>query len=217
MGLLHRIVRNPTLSPTMAFPDVDGWSGELVQQLLYELACAAPGIGGNYAEVGTYYGKTLLAAAQSKTPCLAIDDFSQTGLGTRVQPELLHTILARNIMEHAGSTDVMFIRQPWEYAFDVYRSHIKANHPIGVFFYDGDHAREPTKACLRRVQEFLVPGAVVVVDDVSGHGVLEAVADVFHEEPRYHWLEVLDNFRPGNPLGAQGGWWNGLAVMGWEP
>lgn len=220
--IMHELVYAPD-EPTMDFPDVEGWSGRRVQQLLHDLAKAGRALGGGYMEVGSYKGRTLLSAAQAEVPCVGIDDFSQTGLGHRIDPYKLHAECERNIRRHAPRPEwVRLLREPWERVF---------NRPVGlpasfwtgtsrdaprcsVFFYDGDHARVPTMEALKAVTKFLVPGAVVVVDDISGYGVLEAVLDVHRSEPGYTWLNVK---LPPRVEGGADGWWNGIACMGWNP
>lgn len=220
--ILRAITFVPPKRVAVPFPKVLGWSGQLVQQLLLELASAGQRLGGGYMEVGTYYGRTLLSAAQAGVPCVGIDDFSQTGLGVRIDPDVLHAACLDNIRKHAPHPErVRLLREPWE---EVLGRGVGAPArfwagggddvpPCSVFFYDGDHARVPTMSALRAVQPFLVPGAVVVVDDISGYGVLQAVNEVFESEERYRWLHVIHN--PPNVEPALG-WWNGLAVLGWS-
>ncbi len=221
---LRTLVEHPPTRVAVPFPKVLGWSGALVQQLLLELVTAGVRLGGGYMEVGTYYGRTLISAAQSGAPCVGIDDFSQTGLGIRIEPDLLHGECLANIRRHAPHPErVRLLREPWERVFarpcgapaafwtrDEPRPHVP---PCSVFFYDGDHARVPTMGALRLVQPFLVDGAVVVVDDISGFGVLQAVRDAYEAEERYRWLHTIEN-PPG--MEPSEGWWNGLAVMGWH-
>lgn len=203
---MRSICENPPLTASRQFPDIEGWTGELVQELIYRLALAGRDRG-VYLEVGSYQGKTLLSAAQAGCQCIGVEDYSQAGLGTQRPPDELREILRENVRMHRPvySTVRLVERSCWDY-FALGRV-----PPVSVYFYDGAHDEESQVRGLMEVRPFLRSGAIVLVDDAGADSVRRATERVLEQEPCYDLVNLIqdsDNAR---------GYWNGLYCLEWLP
>jgi hypothetical protein len=92
-----------------------------------------------------------------------------------------------------------------------YRDYFDRVHegPIGVYFYDGDHAYEHQLLGLRVAEPFFGEGCIVVVDDTNWVEPYEATFD-FIAESEQEYTVLLDQQTVGN---GHPTFWNGLLIL----
>ena len=137
---------------------VPGFSSRKCRIFLNTL-CDAPGT--KYLEVGTWYGSTLVGAGyKNKGNFTGIDNFSQFQKSNDGEDFEVAKKLEKNlsILKNSGA-GVEFIEADF--------TKFTPTGKIDVFFYDGDHAVEPTKTGLEYFKPHLSKEAVVIVDDVE--------------------------------------------------
>jgi predicted O-methyltransferase YrrM len=165
-------------------------------------AASLLGPGESYVEVGTFHGASLVAALldHDELDAVAIDSFvlsgtsresveaslNQFGLGARA------TILVGDVFELVPSG-----------ALD--------GRKVGVWYYDAAHDYDSQVRGLRIVEPYLVPGALLIVDDTDWDRVERALDDYLAEQPLARRLLTLEGKDRGSPQ-----WWEGMQVLTWE-
>jgi predicted O-methyltransferase YrrM len=150
-----------------------------------------------FLNVGVWHGFTLLAgmAGHPDRVCIGVDNFSEFG-GPR------EAFLAR-----FGA-----LRGPRHRFYELdYRDYFARVHlePIGVYFYDGDHAYAHQLQGLRLAEPYFAPGTLVFVDDINAADARRAALD-FVEQSRWTWQVLLDRRTAQN---AHPTLWNGLMIL----
>jgi len=83
------------------------------------------------------------------------------------------------------------------------------DEPLGVYFYDGDHAYEHQVKGLKRAEPFFADGCIVIVDDTNWEAPRQATIDFAAESEREYELLLDCPTRDHNhPT-----YWNGLMVL----
>ena len=190
--------------------DIDGMIGVKKQRLL-NLAYAHLDADEAYLEVGTWQGKSLIAAMTGNPPrpTFACDDFSEwfVAKGRRLD---LEGIVKRNLTRYGLEPRVTFYREPFQQIF----THEKLPAPIGVYFYDAAHDHASQYAGVKLAEPFLADEAIVVVDDwrlapdsqsYAKAGTEQAIAESPHD-----WRLLYE--LPARFNGDRAMWWNGVAV-----
>lgn len=179
---------------------VENLASENVLALL-NLAASCLGPDEAYVEIGVLHGASLAAAmlGQSDGRFVAIDDFSFDGTSREdIQTNLEHFGLA---LPELVVGDV----------FERVRSGALDGIPVGVWYYDASHSYEAQLEGLRIAEPFLVPGALLVVDDTDWEKVERALDDYLAEQPRAREIVSVDGRDRGAPQ-----WWAGMRVFVWD-
>jgi hypothetical protein len=160
-------------------------------------AVATMPAGHSYINVGTWAGFTLRAGMYGNPDktCVGIDDFSMFG-GPR---EGFHSWFDR-------------LRSPSHHFHEMdYRDYFDRVHegPIGVYFYDGDHAYEHQLLGLQTAERFFGDECIVIVDDTNWPEPYEATFDFIAQSEREYTV-LLDQQTVGN---GHPTFWNGLLIL----
>jgi predicted O-methyltransferase YrrM len=165
---------------------------------LLNLAVSLLGPGERYLEVGTFKGASLVGALiDNEARAFAVDSFTFRD-GTRGG-------LERTLREFGLDEQVSILEGD---AFDLIGSGVLADAQVGVFYWDADHDREAVAAGLALVEPWLVPGALLVVDDSDWERVASGVDDYLAAEPRARRVLTIDGATHGAPH-----WWEGMQVL----
>jgi hypothetical protein len=140
-----------------ALSNMPGWANERIQNTLNLAVSCLKGTGEAYFEVGSFGGKSLEAAlvCNEDVPTYACDLECQDSL--------------RGVVEKYGVT---FFHNKFE---EVDLSQLK--HPIGVYYFDGDHDYGPTYDGLLFMERYLADKALIFLDDYCYVRVYNAVRD----------------------------------------
>ncbi len=163
-----------------------------------------------YFEVGSYQGKSLIAAiVHNHGRCaIACDNFSL--FDDRGENR---TVLERNLSRYGLRDRVRFFDCDFRDLLLRWRS--EGLPPIGVYFYDGAHDEESQYLALRLGEAVLSERAVVIVDDWrfaedsdsrAEAGTRRAVAESSND-----WK--VEYVLPARYNGDSEEWWNGVAVL----
>lgn len=163
-----------------------------------------------YLEVGTYNGKSLIAAMLKNTlhETYACDNFSQ--FNDTSSQEILFDNLAR----YGLKDKVTFFNDDFKKILD--GRFIKK--PIGLYLYDGAHNLESQYQGIKIAEPLLSNSALIIVDDwryaddshsFAKEGTMKAIAESRH---RYELLYEL----PARFNGDQAMWWNGVGVIAFQ-
>jgi predicted O-methyltransferase YrrM len=179
---------------------VENLASENVLALL-NLAAFCLGPDEAYVEVGVLYGASLIAATLGNEDkrIVGIDNFSLwEGSREKVEENVERFGLAKpGLLEG----DV----------FELVRGGALEGTKIGVWYYDASHAYEKQLEGLRIAEPYLVPGALVVVDDTDWKDVERAMDDYLAAQPRARRVLELDGKERGSPQ-----WWEGMQVFVWD-
>ncbi len=175
---------------------VAGMGSEATARLINLIAAT---IGrGIYAEVGSYRGRSLTAAAHGNSlTCLGIDNFCQFDNGQN-EPALRQAI--------APYPNIHFINGDYRQVFAAPPALLQ-EPGIGFYFYDGHHSAENQWMGLEAARPFLLDPGVILVDDVNLPHVLTSTLQ---------WA-VPNGFSPllylKSPSRAHQTWGNGVLVL----
>ena len=169
---------------------------------LLNLAASLLGPGESYVEVGTFRGTSLIAAllGNESHDVVAIDDFSLYE-GSR---ETLDANLRR-----AGLEGIPSILEGD--AFKIVPGGALGDRQVGVWYYDAAHDYESQVEGLRIAEPYLMPGALLIVDDTDWERVARALDDYLAEQPRARRILTIDGKDHGAPQ-----WWSGMQVLAWD-
>lgn len=167
-----------------------------------------------YLEVGTYQGKSLIAAMRGNPgrKGIACDNFSEfndprAGGGNS-------EILRRNLRRYRLESQVDVFDEDFVSLFRRSKKD-RLFPPIGVYFYDGAHDELSQYNGIREAEALLADEALVIVDDWrfasdSGSkaevGTRRAISES-HNEWNIPWI------LPARYNGDNALWWNGVAVL----
>ena len=185
--------------------DVPGMSSPKVCRFLNRLV-ASLDPGEHYLEVGSWQGRTLLSAAVHNTGklCVGCDKFRFfgrfTGFGYKARRALKEN-LARYADNRAA---INFYDMPSSRFFRRRR----ADGPVGIYFYDGDHSYRGTRTSIAAGARWLSPKAVVLVDDWNVPRIRQGTLDGFRDAGvKILWQRELEGDH------SERTWWNGLGVF----
>ena len=147
-----------------------------------------------YVNVGVWNGFSFLSGLDGNPAkrCIGIDNFSQL----RSPRE---AFMAR-FREHEGPAHEFFDMDYEEYFAT------KHDAPIGLYFYDGDHAYEHQLRGLQIAEPFFTEDCVILVDDANWPEPRQATFDFLARSDREYEV-LLDAWVSGR---SHPTWWNGL-------
>jgi len=191
--------RDPRFAALLA--DVPGL-GRPNNLALLNLAASLLGAGESYVEVGTFRGTSLIAAllGNEGSDIVGIDDFSLSE-GSR---ERLDDNLSRLRLDQAATIfegDV----------FEIVPAGALGERRVGVWYYDATHDYDSQVQGLRIAEPYLVPGALLIVDDTDWERVARALDDYLADQPRARRILRIDGEDYGAPQ-----WWCGMQVLAWD-
>ena len=191
--------------------DVDGMISVKKQRLL-NLAYAHLEPREAYLEIGTWQGKSLIAAMRGNAPrsTFACDNFSEydASKGKRLE---LNALLMRNLRQYQLDRHVTFYDAPFQRICTTE----KLPTPIGLYFYDAAHDEQSQYQGITLVESFLADTAVVIIDDWRFAPDSQSYAKVGTErairESQHAWEPLYE--LPARFNGDRAMWWNGVAVF----
>jgi protein O-GlcNAc transferase len=168
---------------------------------LLNLAASLLEPGESYVEIGTFRGTSLIASmlGNETQDVVAIDDFSHYE-GSR---EALDENLRR-----AGLAGAPTILEGD--VFEIVPGGALGERRVGVWYYDAAHDYESQVQGLRIAEPYLVPGALLIIDDTDWQKVARAVDDYLADQPRARCILTIH----GEDFGAPH-WWCGMQVLAW--
>jgi hypothetical protein len=171
-----------------------------IAYLINQLVKAMPR-GQAFVNVGLWCGFSFLSGVLGNDDaiCIGVDNFSDPGRTEGMFTHQFERFKTRNSRFHKMD----------------YRDYFQRAHqgPIGVYFYDGDHAYEHQMKGIEIAEPFLAPGCYVLVDDTNDPEPRDATFD-FLEKRRGQYDLVLNKPTPNN---GHPTFWNGLMVLRKRP
>lgn len=196
-------------------PDVAGMASPRKMRLLKLAVSLLPADGSEcYLEVGTYQGKSLIAALKGNPGRrgVCVDNFSEFNEASD-RPDNL-AILRQNLKRHSLESRVTVFEADFR---DLFARSVREHliPPVGVYFYDGAHDDDSQYDGIRLVEPLLSDTAVVIVDDWrraedSGSYAEEATRRAI-EDSQHDWS--IDWVLPARCNADFALWWNGVAVL----
>jgi hypothetical protein len=194
-NIIQRVLDSLKEDPPLLASEVIGWTTPRVRMLLHRLVAELPKDEA-YLEIGCFHGATLFSALmdQKTTTAYACDNFASGGdaekafysgvnfFGDRLPP-------FRFFNESCWSL-------PKKKPFAM---------PIGVYFYDGDHAMEAHERAITEFAPFLAKRSIFVVDDWAWDFVREGT------------MRGIDKVKPKKVekylIDVSGAFWNGIGAF----
>lgn len=177
---------------------------------LLNLAASLVAPGESYAEVGTYYGASLIGAMRGNDgDFVAIDVFSFGA--TEVKGRKLPAASREGLEENLGRFGAEGATILEGDAFEVIEGGALGDRRVGVYYFDGPHDYDSQVRGLRSVEPWLADEALLVVDDHDWDEVARATRDYLAGQPRAQLLFDIPGADNGHPQ-----WWEGVAVLGWR-
>lgn len=192
-------------------PDVLGMASPKKLKLLnLAVSFLSPDNGECYLEVGTYQGKSLIAAllGNDGRAAIACDNFSE--FDTPDNPANL-TILKQNLSRYGMANNIRLYNEDFRSLFGRWKAE---NLPaVGVYFYDGAHDEASQCDAIRTVEPLLADQALVIVDDwreESGSFAEAGTRRAIQQSPNGWSIRWVLPARYNGDLAM---WWNGVAIL----
>ncbi|MBI2478942.1 MAG: class I SAM-dependent methyltransferase [Planctomycetia bacterium] len=189
--------RDEEIYATLAcLQEVDGMSTIAMAYIINELT-RHTSEGECYLNIGVFKGFSFLAGVVNQDcVSIGIDNFSQFG-----GPE---EEFRRNyqLVSHSNSAfhNIDYVN---------YFAEHQQIPPIGVYFYDGDHAYEHQRRALDLALPHLAERAVILVDDTNWKAPRKATLDfVMANHPRFEIVVDQTTASTGHPT-----YWNGMMIL----
>jgi predicted O-methyltransferase YrrM len=181
---------------------VAGFTTAAELALLNAAARALPE-GESYLEVGTFKGRSLVAALLDAPDrqFVAVENFQEFGMVGRDARTELETNLAKAVQGHR-------VRLVDGDCFKVLRDSAVAPRDVGVYFYDGAHTGLAHWLALAVVEPLLADEALVVIDDASWPMVRAATDRYVDNRDGWDVLLDLPASKQDDPV-----WANGLLLL----
>ena len=192
-------------------PDVIGMASPKKLKLLnLAVSFLSKDDGECYLEVGTYQGKSLIAAllGNEDRAAIACDNFSEFDSGE--DPSNV-TILKQNLSKYGLSDRVRLYNEDF---LTLFRRWKTENLPsVGVYFYDGAHDESSQYEAIRSVESLLSDRALIIVDDWRSESgsFAEAGTKRAISQSRHGWS--IQWVLPSRYNGDLAMWWNGVAIL----
>lgn len=154
-----------------------------------------------YVEVGVFHGASLIAAM------LGNEDKEFVGLDSFGFRDATLEKVEANLARFGLTPPTILVGD----AFELVPAGALGDTAIGVWYYDASHEYESQLEGLRIAEPFLVPGALIVVDDTDWDDVSRAMDDYLASQPRARRILALDGKDRGAPQ-----WWEGMQVFAWD-
>jgi len=185
---------------------IHGLTSHKIQSFLHNVCSCAE----TYLEVGCYLGATAVPAIDgNKLTAYFVDNWEENVQPVRedhprLPPNSKEDFL-KNIQVHQGDNDIKI------YDADLYQVDISDFKPIDVFFYDGPHGKNETKAAIKHYAPALSNQAIVIVDDANFDGTVEGAKQALEESGLHIHFEriILEEL-----VENENGWWNGVYILG---
>ena len=154
-----------------------------------------------YVEVGVFHGASLIAAmlGNEEKRFAGIDSFA-------FRDATLEKVQA-NLARYGLASPELIVGD----AFELVPGGALRDVAIGVWYYDAAHSYEAQVEGLRIAEPWLVPGALVIVDDTDWDDVARAMDDYVAQQPRARRILTIDGKSRGAPQ-----WWEGMQVLVWD-
>ena len=151
----------------------------------------------SFVNVGVWHGFTFLTGivGNGNKHSVGIDNFSQFK-GPKES-------FINNFLKY---------KSEWHTFYEMdYKEYFRNYHSgdIGFYIYDGDHATENQFQGLVEAEPFLVPGSLVLIDDINEDGPIEGTIQ-FAKQSRYKYELVFEQYTAHN---AHPTFWNGIALL----
>jgi len=195
-------------------PDVMGMASYKKLMLMSLIASLLPEDASEcYLEVGTFQGKSLVAALKNnpQVNAIACDNFSEFD-----HSGINQIALEQNLRRYGLHERVKFFNMDFRKLLASWREQRLSR--IGGYFYDGAHDKASQYDGIKYVESHLADSALVVVDDwrfaedsrsYAEAGTLQAMSESSND---WKILYVL----PARFNGDLDQWWNGLGILGFE-
>jgi hypothetical protein len=168
---------------------------------LLNLAAACLGPDEAYVEVGVYHGASLITAmlGNEGRRFVGIDDFGFRDASVEQ--------VEQNLARFGLPRPELLVGD----VFELVPGGALRDVPVGVWYYDASHTYEAQLEGLRIAEPWLVPGALLIVDDTDWEQVERAMDDYLAAQPRSRRILTLDGKDRGFPQ-----WWEGMQVLVWD-
>lgn len=162
-----------------------------------------------FLNIGTWYGFSFLAGMLGNPgkACIGVDNFSNDIVSTlklRLPPSNPEPHF-RGWFEQFRSPMHAFFQLEFRDYFQLFHH----NQPIGLYFYDADHAYEAQYQGLALAEPFLAPGAWILVDDINEVGPYHATLDFLADHREHYELA----FEQKTCINGHPSFWNGLMLL----
>jgi predicted O-methyltransferase YrrM len=160
----------------------------------------------SYLEVGTYKGKSLIAAMYNNKPkkTFACDNFGKENM----------SYVLNKLKKYKLNKYVTFYNCDFLEIF----SKEKLPFSVGAYFYDGEHDEESQYLAIKKAEPFLSNTAIVIIDDwrfaKDSRSYAKKGTERAIRESSNQWELLLD--LPARFNGNKKMWWNGVAVFGFK-
>ena len=191
--------------------DVEGMISVKKQRLL-NLAYAHLPPEEAYLEIGTWHGKSLIAAMRNNPPRppFACDNFSEweASKGSGHNPR---SAFLANLQRYGLAPSVTFYDEPFQQIF----TKEKLPFPVGLCFDDAAPDEQSQYLGIKLVEPFLAEEALVLVDDwrfaPDSQSYAKAGTQRAITESEHGWTLLYE--LPARYNGDRALWWNGVAIF----
>jgi hypothetical protein len=153
-------------------------------------------LGEAYLNIGVWCGFSFFAGivGNETKHCIGVDNFSD-------ERNVRH--IFEHQYEHFKSPLANFYGMDYlDYFATVHKE------PIGVYFYDGDHAYEHQLKALEVADPYMTAGSYAIIDDTNSKEPYEATMDFVNSNPGYGVVLDVKTHTNGHPT-----FWDGLLVI----
>jgi predicted O-methyltransferase YrrM len=168
---------------------------------LINLAASCLEDGEAYVEVGVFHGASLIAAM------LGNDGHRFVGIDRFGFRDASPGKVEANVRRFGLTQPEILVGD----AFELVPAGVLDGTKVGVWYYDAAHSPEAQVEGLRMAEPYLVPGALIVVDDTDWDDVARAMNDYLAEQARARRIVTIDGSSRGAPH-----WWEGMQVLVWD-
>lgn len=176
-------------------PNVDGYSSRKVRFLLNCLG----GLSTRYLEIGIHVGSTFIPAMYGNMHLhgTAIDNWSLFG---NCRPKFEQN-LKQHLPNQLGNIEII--------ENDCFKVNPNLLYPIDLYFYDGDHKRDPQYLAFTHFAPALSNRFVALIDDFNW---AEPREETYRAIKDLGWKIEWEKFLHGPYNGGANEWWNGVWV-----
>ena len=182
--------------------NVFGTNSNLIQHTINLAVNCLEGTGEAYFEVGCLFGSSLDAASRNND---SIKKYAADIVVQGEMPRLIREI--PNLKFHHGDFFNLDLDSFLE-------------HPVGVYYFDGPHDREPSINGLERIIPYLADKALILYDDIDGYSRAFNAWRYFMRKHSDQFMTIHEFFTPDQFMactkGYPEGWWDGFAIAEFE-
>ena len=168
---------------------------------LLNLAANCLGAGEAYVEIGVFHGASLIASmlGNDGKRFVGVDSFGFRNASLEK--------VAANLARYGLAVPEIVVGD----AFELVPGGALGDTRVGVWYYDAAHSFEAQVDGLRIAEPLLVPGALIIVDDIDWDDVERAMDAYLAEQPRARRVLTIEGKSRGAPQ-----WWEGMQVLVWD-